>query len=144
MTITLPITVVAFETDFGGVVSNTRYVEYVERGRYALLHATGLKVSGVWEAHGVQPVVRRVDIEYLGFARHEDELLLHIRVGSHSGATTTLCYELSRAADSIILMRATQTLAYLNRQWKPTRVPAIFRNALPIEENYRGTEARRT
>ena len=49
MTITLPITVVAFETDFGGVVSNTRYVEYVERGRYALLHAAGLKISEVWD-----------------------------------------------------------------------------------------------
>ena len=42
MKIELPITVVAFETDFGGVVSNTRYLEYIERGRYALLHAAGL------------------------------------------------------------------------------------------------------
>ncbi len=139
MKIALPITVVAFETDFGGVVSNTRYVEYVERGRYALLHAAGLKITEVWQSHGVQPVVHRLDIEYLGFARHEDELMLRVRVESHAGATTTLCYELSRA-DNTLLMRATQTLAYLNRQWKPTRVPTLFRDALPIEENRRGAE----
>lgn len=144
MTIVLPITVVAFETDFGGVVSNTRYVEYVERGRYALLHAAGLKITEVWESCGVQPVVRRLDIEYLGFARHEDELLLRVRVEAHAGATSTLCYELWRSSDNILLMRATHTLAYLSRQWKPTRVPAIFRDALPFEENHRGTEARRT
>jgi YbgC/YbaW family acyl-CoA thioester hydrolase len=133
MTITLPITVVAFETDFGGVVSNTRYVEYVERGRYALLHAVSLKITDVWQTHGVQPVVRRLDIEYLGFARHEDELLLQVEVMQHAGATTTLRYELTRLADGAILMRAVQTLAYLNSGWKPTRVPKVFREALAIE-----------
>ncbi|HEX8237330.1 MAG TPA: thioesterase family protein [Abditibacteriaceae bacterium] len=131
----LSITVVAFETDFGGVVSNTRYVEYIERGRYALLHAAGVKVTQAWETQGVMPVVRRLDIEYLGFARHEDELQLHVKVGQHGGATTTLHYELSRPADGAILMRAVQTLAYLNTNWKPTRVPRTFRDALSVKES---------
>ncbi len=135
MQITLPIGVVAFETDFGGVVSNTRYVEYVERGRYALLHAASLKITEIWETQGVMPVVRRLDIEYLGFARHEDELQLRVEIGQHGGATTTLHYELSRVADGAILMRAVQTLAYLNTNWKPTRVPAVFREALAVQES---------
>lgn len=133
MTITLPLTVLAFETDFGGVVSNTRYLEYVERGRYALLHAAGLKVSQVWESHGVQPVVRRVQIEYLGFARHEDELEMRVRVQEHGRATSTLAYELTRPADGSVLLRAEQTLAYLNARWRPVRVPEIYRAALPVE-----------
>jgi YbgC/YbaW family acyl-CoA thioester hydrolase len=133
MQTTLSIEVVAFETDFGGVVSNTRYLEYIERGRYALLHAAGLRVGKVWREHGAQPVVRRIEIDYLGFARHEDHLQLRVRVASHGGATTTLNYELSRENDDVILMRATQTLAYLNRDWKPTRVPRIFRDALAVE-----------
>ncbi len=132
MQTTLAIEVVAFETDFGGVVSNTRYLEYIERGRYALLHAAGLRVENVWREHGAQPVVRRIEIDYLGFARHEDQLQLRVLVASHGGATTTLDYELSRD-DHAILMRATQTLAYLNRDWKPTRVPRIFRDALEVE-----------
>jgi acyl-CoA thioester hydrolase len=130
MTVTLPITVVAFETDFGGVVSNTRYLEYIERGRYALLHAAGLKVTDVWESHGVQPVVRRAQIEYLGFARHEDELELAVRVREHGRATSTLSYELTRLADGSTLMRAEQTLAYLNARWRPVRVPEVYRAAL--------------
>ncbi len=93
MKVELPITVVAFETDFGGVVSNTRYLEYIERGRYALLHKAGLKISEVWESHGVQPVVRRISIEYLSFARHEDELQLQASVIQHSRTTTMLSYE---------------------------------------------------
>ena len=45
MKVILPINVVAFETDYGGVVSNTRYLEYVERGRYALFHAAGFRME---------------------------------------------------------------------------------------------------
>jgi acyl-CoA thioesterase FadM len=94
-----------------------------------------LKVTEIWETQGVMPVVRRLDIEYLGFARHEDELQLRAEVGQHGGATTTLHYELSRSADGTVLMRAVQTLAYLNTNWKPTRVPAVFRKALAVQES---------
>jgi YbgC/YbaW family acyl-CoA thioester hydrolase len=135
MKVILPITVVAFETDYGGVVSNTRYLEYIERGRYALLHSVNLKIEAVWKTHGVQPVVRKVEIEYLGFARHEDELELEVAVTAHTKATTTLHYELRRIGStpdaSAVLMRAAQTLVYINANWRPTRVPEIFKTHLP-------------
>ncbi|MBV9468673.1 MAG: thioesterase family protein [Abitibacteriaceae bacterium] len=142
MKITLPIFVVAFETDFGGVVSNTRYVEYLERGRYALLGAAGLKITDIWNEHGVQPIVRRVTVDYLVPAQHEDELELIAWVGEHSGATTLLHFECVRPRDAATIMRAEQTLAYLNTRWKPVRVPTIFRDALAVD-NHRDTEAPR-
>lgn len=126
MKILLPITVVAFETDFGGVVSNTRYLEYIERGRYALLHAAGLRITRLWEEHGVQPVVRRVEVDYLGFARHEDELSLEAWTGEHSRSSARLHYTLRRTQDSAVLMRAAQTIAFINTRMKPSRVPAWF------------------
>ncbi len=129
----LPIRVVAFETDYAGVVSNTRYLEYLERGRYALLHTAGLQVERVLELHGVQAVVRRIDIEFLFPARHEDELELQVEVVRHSGATTTLQSQLFRTRDHVLLMRATQTLAYIDTNFRPVRVPPIFREALPID-----------
>jgi len=130
----LDIIVLAYETDFGGVVSNTRYPEYLERGRYALMHRAGFTVSEIWEKHGVQPVVRRVEIDYLGFARHEDRLQLDVRIEAHSGATTTLDFHLARPLDGATILRARQTLAYLNTKWRPVRVPEIYRAAMPIEE----------
>lgn len=133
MKIELPITVVAFETDFGGVVSNTRYIEYIERGRYALLHKAGLKISEVWKTHGVQPIVRRVEVEYLGFARHEDELVLEVSVAEIQAAKSILRFNLKRGDE--VLMRATQTLAYLNRNWKPTRVPPIYREPFQTSQD---------
>ncbi len=135
MKVILPIIVLAFETDYGGVVSNTRYLEYIERGRYALMHAANLKIEDVWKAHRAQPVVRRVEIDYLGFARHEDELELEIAVVAHTKTSTMLQFELRHAGSTPnpekVLMRATQTLVYITPNFRPTRVPEIFKSALP-------------
>jgi acyl-CoA thioester hydrolase len=133
MKVILPIDVVAFETDFGGVVSNTRYLEYIERGRYALMHAAYLTVAQALELCGAQPVVRRVEVEYLQPAHHEDNLELHVVVASHEGARTLLGFELIRPRDGALLMRAQQTLAYLTPQWKPVRVPQLFKEKWPVE-----------
>lgn len=130
MKIILPIVVVAFETDFGGVVSNTRYLEYIERARYALLHSAGLKITRVWEEHGVQPVVRRVEVDYLGFARHEDELEIEAETGEYSRSSAQLHYTLRRVESGAILMRAVQTIAFINTRMKPSRVPEWFIQSL--------------
>lgn len=131
MKISLPITVVAFETDYGGVVSNTRYVEYIERGRYALMHAVGLKIEELWKTHHAQPIIRHLEIDYLGGARHEDELQLEVSVQEQTRSTTILHFSLKRGEEE--LMRATQTLAYINDRWRPTRVPDVFRERFSMD-----------
>ncbi len=140
MKISLPILVVAFETDFGGVVSNVRYLEYIERARYALWHAVGLQVEKTWKEFGVQGVVRRIEVDYLGFAKHEDELEIGVEVVEIGGATLILSYELKRTRDAAVLMRARQTMAFLNTKWRPVRVPEVFRTKL---ENRKDAEAQK-
>ena len=128
--ISLSILVHAYETDFGGVVSNTRYLEFLERGRYALLHAAGLPVEKTWREDGVMAIVRRIEADYLNFARHEEQLTLTTRVSEWKGATAIVSHEITRDADGAVILRARQTVAFLNREWKPTRVPAIYREKL--------------
>ena len=130
MKITLPITVIAFETDYEGVVSNTRYLEYMERGRYALLRAAGLSVEQMLRESGVQPVIRRVEVDYIGVARHEDALELDVSVLECRGASAILLHELRRSEDGAVVMRGRQTLAFINQNWRPVRVPALFRDRL--------------
>lgn len=130
MKVELPILVHAFETDFGGVVSNTRFLEWFERGRYALLHQAGLPVEETWAQEGVMAVVRRVEVEYLSFARHEDRLVLTTRVGQWRGASASVEHEIVRPKDEVVIARAMQTIAFLNRSWKPTRVPGSYREKL--------------
>lgn len=135
MQIVLPLSVLAFETDFGGVVSNTRYPEYLERGRHEMMRVAGLRTDKVWQQHGVMPILRRVEIDYLGFARHEDDLLLRAWIAEQARATTRIDFELTRLADAAVILRARQTLAYVNRNWRPTRVPDVFRQLMPQSES---------
>ena len=128
--ISLPILIHAYETDFGGVVSNTRYLEFLERGRYALLHAAGLPVEQTWRDEGVMAIVRRVEVDYLAFARHEEQLTLTTRVSEWKGASAIVSHEITRDSDGAIILRAHQTIAFLNRDWKPTRVPNSYREKL--------------
>ncbi len=130
MKVQLLILVHAFETDFGGVVSNTRFLEWFERGRYALLHEAGLPVEETWSSEGVMAIVRRVEVDYLSFARHEDQLVLTTRVGDWKGASASVEHEIVRPKDGVVIARATQTIAFLNRSWKPTRVPRSYRERL--------------
>lgn len=130
MKVEVPILVHAFETDFGGVVSNTRFLEWFERGRYALLHEAGLPVEETWSTEGVMAIVRRVEVDYLLFARHEDRLVLTTQVGQWRGASATVEHEIVRPKDGVVIARAAQTIAFLNRAWKPTRVPKSYREKL--------------
>lgn len=134
MKISLPLLVHAFETDFGGVVSNTRYLEYLERGRYALLHSAGLPVEKTWQEEGIMAIVRRAEVDYLNFARHEEQLTLTTWVEQWKGATAIVAHEIVRDFDGVAILRARQTIAFLNRNWRPTRVPASYREKLQTDE----------
>ena len=137
MKISLSLMVHAFETDFGGVVSNTRYLEFLERGRYALLHAADLPVERTWREDGVMAIVRRAEVDYLGFARHEEILTLTTWVESWQGATAIVAHEIVRPNDGATILRARQTIAFLNKNWRPTRVPASYRERLAANEENR-------
>jgi acyl-CoA thioester hydrolase len=140
MKVTLPINVVAFETDYGGVVSNTRYLEYIERGRYALFHAAGFNMEDYTRESGILFVVRKVEIEYLSPARHEDALELQVIVAEHTRTSTKLKFELRRKGEEQLLLRAEQSLVYISQNWRPVRVPQIFRDAFPVEQHMPTTQ----
>ncbi len=52
-----------FQVDFGGVVSNTIYVQWMEIGRTELLAAIGLPIEQAWE-QGIVPVLVHTTIDY--------------------------------------------------------------------------------
>jgi acyl-CoA thioester hydrolase len=52
-----------FQVDFGGVVSNTVYVQWMEIGRTELLSAVGLPIDRAWE-QGIVPVLVHTTIDY--------------------------------------------------------------------------------
>lgn len=124
----------AYETDFYGVVSNTRYLEFLERGRYALLHAVDLPVEKTWQEDGIMALLRRVEVDYLAFARHEEELELETWVDEWRGASAVVHHVLTRVSDGATIIKARQTMAFINRNSKATRAPKSYLEKLRVQE----------
>ena len=52
-----------FQVDFGGIVSNIVYVQWMEIGRTRLLEAVDMPIERIWE-EGIAPILVHTSIDY--------------------------------------------------------------------------------
>ena len=52
-----------FQVDFGGIVSNIVYVQWMEIGRTRLLEAVDMPIERIWE-DGIAPILVHTSIDY--------------------------------------------------------------------------------
>lgn len=125
----LPVRVYYQDTDAGGVVYHSTYLDYMERARYEWLREMGFDIHSLIQIHKVIFMVRSLSIEYLKPALLDD--LLHV---------TAQAVELgrSRIAISQHVMRGAATLVTATVQavcvgsdsLKPVSVPVPLRQKL--------------
>ena len=108
------------ETDGQGRVHHANYLNYFEQGRVELLRAAGASYKD-FEAAGRMLVVTEMNVRYLLPAEFDDCLRLTTRVLSSRGARIRHNYELYRG--DMILVSADSTIACIDRQGRPTRLP---------------------
>ena len=119
------------DTDFSGVVYYGRYLEFLERGRSDLLHEIGIKhrdllAGEIDGAHG-EPlawVVRRLEIDYRGSARIEDEIEVLTRVDRARGARLEMAQRVKLRDETILDARVEAALITLDG--RPRRIPGTW------------------
>jgi acyl-CoA thioester hydrolase len=122
----LPVRVYYQDTDAGGVVYHSTYLDFMERARYEWLRELGFNIHSLSQIHKVIFMVRSLGIEYFKPALLDD--LLHI---------TTQAAELGRSRITIAqrVLRGDVTLAAATVQavcvgvdsLKPVSVPVALR-----------------
>lgn len=124
-------TVLFYDTDCGGVVSNIAYLRYVERARCKLFEGLGMPLSSM-ESTGLFPAVARSEIDYLVPGRLGDELLITARLAEVGKVRMTCEYEIFRLESEeskALLARAKQTVVLLQMpSGKPRRIPEEWKN----------------
>jgi acyl-CoA thioester hydrolase len=115
------------DTDAGGVVYYANYLRYMERARTEFLSEKGISVAG-YHREGLFFVVTHVDIRYRAPARLGDTIEITTEVGELKKVSITLKHRAVR--DSAILAEATVTLALIDREGKPRRLPEGFRGLM--------------
>ena len=76
---TLPIRVRDYETDSQGIVNNANYLHYLEITRHDFCEEAGTSFRAMQE-QGLDPVVRKIEIEYLTSLPMGDTLISCLRM----------------------------------------------------------------
>jgi acyl-CoA thioester hydrolase len=132
-----PVRIYYEDTDAGGIVYHAAYLKFAERARTEMMRLTGLGHGELFARHGVRLAVHRVAIEYHRPAQLDDSLTVASRITAVSGATITIEQLVQRAAGGpdaapardgfLNLVSLTLRLVTLDRQLRPTRLPAALR-----------------
>jgi len=119
-------TVLFYDTDCGGVVSNIAYLRFVEKARAALFSNLGMGLAEMNESQ-LFPVVVRTEIDYIFPAKLGDEVVIRAKL-TEVGKVRAVCeYELSVTKSdekSKLLAKAKQTVALVQMPaGRPQRMP---------------------
>lgn len=125
MTHHFPVRVYYEDTDMGGIVYYANYLKYIERARSAWVREMGIDQNAMREQDGVVFAVRRVEADYLGSAKFDDELEVRTAIQAVTGARLVMDQKVVRGED--VLFAAVVTVVCIGEGGTPARLPANIR-----------------
>ena len=105
------------DTDAGGIVYHSRYINFCERARSELFFQKGVMPYGEEESGFV---VRRIEADFVGMARLGDLLEVRTSILGKSRSSVRLRQEILREAETVFAMEI--LLVYLV-SGRPKRIP---------------------
>jgi acyl-CoA thioester hydrolase len=113
------------DTDAGGVVYHSNYLNFAERARTEWLRDVGFNQSEL----DVVFVVRNIEIEYLAPGRLDDELMVETSLQNIGRASITLSQDFYKDGKKITLMKVVLVTVSRN-DIKPVSVPEEIKSKL--------------
>lgn len=125
----LPINICYEDTDVGGVVYHSNYINYAERGRMQYLHEAGIYCKDMLNSPTPSGfMVRRVEVDYKSPAYLEDELIVETEIVNLGAATFDVNQIVKRGETTLVEMKI--FVVCVNPGGKPIRIPADIRQKL--------------
>lgn len=100
-----------YETDAQGIVNNANYLHYLEITRHEFCEARGTSFREM-HIEGVDPVVRKIEIEYLSSLTMGDEMTSSLTV-RRDGARFIFVQDIHNRATGAHVVHATVTVVIL-------------------------------
>ncbi|WP_280121865.1 acyl-CoA thioesterase [Duncaniella muricolitica] len=107
----LPIRVRDYETDSQGIVNNANYLHYLEITRHDFCEEAGTSFRAMQE-QGLDPVVRKIEIEYLTSLTMGDTMISCLRM-RRDGARFIFEQDIYHSVTGDPVVRATVTIVCL-------------------------------
>jgi len=124
-----PVRVYYEDTDAGGVVYHSRYLNFMERARTEWLRASGFTQSALTQQEQVLFVVHSMQLQFKKPARLDDELQVFSQLMEMGRGSFSCRQQIMR--DDTVLIEAQVKVACVNADsFKPTGIPARIKIAL--------------
>ena len=125
----LPVRVYWADTDAGGVVYHSNYLDYCERARTEWLRTLGFSQQRLADQEGVLFTVARLEIDFRRPARLDDLLTVRTHANLGAGATVDFTQEVWRIEPAPVLLATAQVrVACVDAaSFRPRRLPASIR-----------------
>ena len=128
-TFILPVRVYYQDTDAGGVVYHSTYLDFMERARYEWLRELGFDIHSLIQTHKVIFMIRSLNIEYFKPALLDDLLQVAVQPTQLGRSRITISQLVLRGA--VTLAGATVHAVCVGADsLKPVSVPAPLRHKL--------------
>lgn len=120
-----PLRVYYEDTDAGGIVYHSNYLNFVERARTESLREAGLNQSKLRETHGIGFVARHATIDYTKPGYLDDALMVETTIEKYGKASFTLIQTVKRDED--ILATVKVKLAIIDENFKLVKISEELR-----------------
>lgn len=127
-----PVRVYYEDTDAGGVVYHSQYLNFMERARTEWLRHLGFAQTDLLTEHGVLFVVHSMQIAFQAPARFDDSLYIHSQLQTLGRGSFVCQQQILR--DGRVLITASVKIACITAHtFKPTAIPAAVKTAMESE-----------
>ena len=122
------------DTDAGGVVYHSRYLNFFERARTEMLRNLGVSQTELKDRHGLIWVVLDIHVAFRQAARLDDELLVSCELTWARGVRQGFLQRMTRKSDGVLVATAELSAVMLHADsHKPARVPPWIKKVLENE-----------
>lgn len=122
------------DTDAGGIVYHSNYLNFAERARTEMVRDLGVKQSDL-AAQGFAFAVRRAGVDFFKSARLDDHLEVESVATALGGASLDIIQTIRRLDDGVNLVRLDVKLAFIRLDGRPARIPAELKASLQAYVN---------
>ena len=118
------------DTDAGGVVYYSNYLNFLERARTEMIESVGFSNKKLLEEFKTLIIVKSCNIEYIKPAKLEDKIQIYSSIESFNKASFVIIQKIKKK-DSLIV-KAKIKLVTVNQEGKPIKIYSDLKKKLMI------------